>query len=368
MKIVMLTTNPVDFDSRILKEAEVLSADFKITILARDGARNTHLKNAPFEIKRVKFDSSLSYQLAVLINMIRLIWATFSENPDIYHAHDLPGLICAWPAAVWKKKTLIYDSHELWASHYHFANTRGLHWLFPWLEKVLIKKVKKGITVNESLAQLLSQKYKKEFIAIHNYYGLQKTVRTKLDLKKRYPGEIVCLHIGSTGEGRGIEQLIQAARILPTGFVVALLGADKQIDQLDRLIKTNKVDRKVFLLPFVPSDEVIAVAKTADLGLVLTQNISQSYYLSSPNKLYQYVAAEIPILGSNFPEYKKVILGDKIGQVVDPAKPRLFASKIIELAKPENQIKYRTNLKNLAETKYNWSSEATRLTDLYHGL
>ena len=88
----------------------------------------------------------------------------FKENPDIYHAHDLDGLLCAFPATLIKRKILIYDSHELWSDTFPFANLRGIRWLLPLLEKLLIWRVKAGITVNQSLSKYLSPKYGKKFI------------------------------------------------------------------------------------------------------------------------------------------------------------------------------------------------------------
>jgi len=364
-KICMLTTNPVDFDGRILHEAEALSQSFQVTILARAGRPNPALKNTLFKIKRSKFSAGLPYQLSVLIAMARLARDAFRENPDFFHAHDLPGLLCLWPAALIKKKPLIYDSHELWAGHFNFQNTRGLHWLFPVLEKWLMAKVAKGITVNDSLAEILTQKYHKEFLTIHNYYQPSKKTQTSLDLRKQFPGEIICLHLGSTGVGRGIEQMIRAAKLLPTGFIIILLGADKRIELIQEKIKQEGLEDKVILLPPVAPDEVITVAVGADMGLVLTQNISQSYYLSSPNKLYQYMMAETPVLGSDFPEYKKIILKNNIGLVANPAQPKAIAKAIQEMAKTQNQKKYRANLKGLAKTKYNWAHESKKLLKFY---
>lgn len=364
-KICMITTSRIDYDSRILNEAATLSGHFKIVILCRKfSIRQSSLKY-PFQIKRIGFLKFRSFRWNYFSAFISLLRAAFRENPDIYHAHDLSGLLVSWPAAFFKRKILIYDSHELWTGLPPLSSTKGLRWLIVPLEKIAMLKVKKGITVNNSIAKILEKKYHREFLVLRNCPMLaQKKCSSSIEQNHKK----IILYLGETAEWRGAEQIIQTASYLPENFQIIFLGANKRLPMLKKMIKTFQVEHKVIFLPKIPADQIKAATKNVTLALVLTQNAAQDDYYSLPNKIFQYIAAEIPILGSNFPEFCQIILGNQIGEVVDPAQPKLIAQKIKAMVKPTKQAFYRRHLKNLAQKKYNWTIESKKLINFYQEL
>lgn len=363
----MVTTSPLDYDTRILNEADTLSQDYKLTILTKKHSLPIMLKKTPFKVKRVRYLKLWPYLLSIISSLVALTFAAFKENPDVYHAHDLDGLLCAYLPARLKKKILVYDSHELW-SDLSSAKRMKIQWLVRLIEMILIGRVRKGITVCGSLAKILEEKYRKTFASIHNYPKLEAPGKSRCGLREEYPGMTIVLHIGSVASGRGVENLIEANKYLPMNFITIFLGNFNNVDRLINLIYEKKLENKIFFRPSVKREEILPIVHQADIGVVLTQNLSLSYYYSLPNKLFQYIAAEVPILASNLPEQSKIVLENQIGAVVNPDKPRQIAAKIIEMTKPENQQKYRANLQNLAKTKYNWTSEAKKLLKFYKEL
>jgi len=366
-KICMLLPNSLDYDTRVLNEAYALAKSYDLTILVPNDSK-VKLGEIPFKVKKVNFWRSKInlFRLASIIIVLAKI--ALKEDPDVFHGHDLPGLLAAWPAAVLKKKTLIYDSHELWSDLPNFNNIRGLKWFFPLAEKLAMANVSKGITVNQSIAEHLTKQYGKEFLSLRNVPSILDRQKNKFSLRKQFPGDTIVLHLGSTGQWRGAEELITAAKYLPAGYVIVFVGAGRQEKKLSQMIDMLKLDQKVFLIPKVPPEEVLNTAAEADLGVTLTQKVSLSYYYSLPNKLFQYIGAQIPILGSNFPEFKRIITREKIGEVVDPSKPKDIAKKIIQIAEAKNQVFYRENLKGLAKQKYCWQIESKKLLKFYQEL
>ncbi|MEK7142616.1 MAG: glycosyltransferase [Patescibacteria group bacterium] len=366
-KICMLTTSEIYHDSRILNEAETLTSKYQITILARKYPEQKPAPKFPFEIKIIGFANFKSFKLNIFSSLMSLAKAAFRENPDVFHAHDLDGLLCAFPAALIKRKILVYDSHELWSESYPFENLRGIKWLLPILERILIWKVKAGITVNQSIADYLEKKYHKQFIVLYNFpHFLNKPA--DFVLKKRFPGEIIILHLGAADEGRGLEQILKAAKYLSSRYKIVFLGGGKTEKQIKKLATKLKLGEKTVFLPPVQPEKIVPTIHGADLGLALTEKKSLSYYLSLPNKIFYYIAAEMPVLGSNFPEFKKIIIKDKVGETVDPSKPQVIAQKIIRMTKEQNRQKYRGNLQGLAAKKYNWQIQCQTLVSFYQKL
>ncbi|OGD56664.1 hypothetical protein A2V71_03565 [Candidatus Berkelbacteria bacterium RBG_13_40_8] len=364
----MLTTSELDHDTRILNEANTLAKSFQLTVVCRKYPKPSILKNPPFLVRQIDYLHFPIFRLNIFSSFIYLIKAAFKENPDVYHAHDLDGLLCAYLPALLKRKILIYDSHELWSENYPFANLSGIQWLLKPLERFLMLKVKIGITVNSSIALALEKMYHKKFLPLYNFPLMRKGTKAKFKLREKFSGKKIILHLGAADEGRGIEQMIEVASFLPLNCALVFIGGGKIEEMMKEKIRVSRLEKKVFFFPSVPPEEIIATVEQADLGLSLTQKVSKSYYYSLPNKLFQYAGAEIPILGSNFPEFKKVIVSNGIGEVIDPSKPELIAQKIIEMVKAPNQKKYRHDLRGLAQKKYNWGIEAKKLLKFYRAL
>lgn len=374
----MLTTSEIFHDTRILNQAKTLAKKYDVTIIGRKYSGQKIIK-FPFKIKLIKYLKLPLFKLNILSSLISIIKATWRQNPDIYHAHDLDGLVCAFPAALLKRKILIYDSHELWSKLYPFENLKGIQWLLAPLEKLLIWRINKGITVNNSIGRYLKNKYHKDFITLYNVADLtrsqksqkptlNKRVNKKVNIRQRFPHQKIILHLGAADEGRGLEQIIQAAKFLPKNFVIIFIGGGKTQKIISQLVKDRGLETKIYLLPAVLPSDINSIIKQADLGLALSQKISLSYYYSLPNKIFQYLAANLPILGSNFPEFKKIILKNKIGEVVDPSNPRLISQKIQTLTSKSNQKKFRHHLYGLAKSQYNWYMESQKLLKLYQDL
>lgn len=363
----MVTTSRIDIDSRIQNEAEALSSKFDVTVLSRKYDQPETLKNTPYKVKRISYVKLWPYVFNVLSAILALSKAAAKETPDFYHAHDLDGLLAAVGAARKHHKPLIYDSHELWSENLANRQLKGIGWVIPWLEKRLIRYVSAGITASQSFAEALEEKYGFKFQLVRNLPEMRHLKPNKIDFRSMFPGEVVIIHAGQIGPSRGIEQMMTALKYLPNNYILVFLGGVPLTSYEEQINKEGLTDR-VHFIKEVPPSELINTLKTADLGIVLTEGKSRSKYLSLPNKLLQYLAAEITIIASDIPEHRRIIVTEKIGEVVNPSYPKEIAKKIIEMAKLGKQKEYRTNLKGLAKTKYNWETESRKLLQFYREL
>lgn len=372
LKICMVVANNLDYDTRVLNEAHTLARDFNLTIITTGCFNQRILKNSAYQVKYPKMLSINFKDLERVINLLPLMFKTFSENPDIYHAHDLPGLAVAWPSAILKRKILVYDSHELWSEVTLFRRWKIFLTFFRFLEKILLYKVKAIITVNQSLAQILKKRYHKQVLALYNYSvtrHLQPACQRRYHLNlAKFGRQKIILYLGAFQAGRGLDQIIKAATYLDSTYHILLIGYGPDRKKLSQIIKIKKLQKKISLLPPLPPDQIIAVIRQAQLGLCLIENVSLSYYYSTPNKIFQYMAAKLPILASNFPEQKKIVLQNKIGEVVDPRDPQVIAQKIVQMTQEVNWRRYRKNLEGLKQKKYTWEKEAKKLLSFYKNI
>src|SRR3990167_7927192 len=104
--ICMITTSEIFHDTRILNEANTLSKSYQVTILAKKYSRQA-AKRYPFRIKLIDYRQFGFSQLNIFSSFIELIRAALKENRDVFHGHDLDGLLCCFYPAFRKRKILI---------------------------------------------------------------------------------------------------------------------------------------------------------------------------------------------------------------------------------------------------------------------
>jgi glycosyltransferase involved in cell wall biosynthesis len=86
---------------------------------------------------------------------------------------------------------------------------------------------------------------------------------------------------------------------------------------------------RVICLPPVPSDRVVAEARVADVGLwTLLANVGLNFELALPNKVFEYLAAGLPVLAADLPEVRQLIDQYGVGCCFDLTAPDSIARAI----------------------------------------
>jgi len=294
------------------------------------------------------------------------------QNPaDIYHAHDLNTLPVAW----WAKKKLggklVYDSHELFVERNRLKEASMItKWLMHRVEGFLVKCADEVITINESYANILAK-----------WYGIRaphvvKNTPQKLSSKVRHvdlhrllninSNIRILIYSGAITFGRGLESIIEGLKFLSgVHFVILGYGREEYKLKLIRIAQECSVDRNITFLGPVDAHMVPAYIAGANLGVAPIINTSLSYYYCLPNKLFEYIAAGIPVAASDFPELRKVVLGHELGAVFDPEDPKDIARAIdFILSDPERYQRMKENARKAARI-YNWENESKKLLTLY---
>jgi len=134
--------------------------------------------------------------------------------------------------------------------------------------------------------------------------------------------------------------------------------------ELTELARREGVAERVEFAGAVAPERVLEAAGEADVGLVLIEPICLSYRMSLPNKLFEYVAAGVPVLGSDLPEIGRLIGEHGIGLVAQPDQVADIASKLTEMLRPERSREFRLAVRRAAE-QLSWQREALVLAENY---
>jgi glycosyltransferase involved in cell wall biosynthesis len=130
---------------------------------------------------------------------------------------------------------------------------------------------------------------------------------------------------------------------------------------------------RIHVLPAVPPEELLGWVAGADLDSILFQPTELNNLISTPNKLFESLAAGVPVISSDFPVRRRIIIDDPdgpLGAVCDPTDPEAIAAairSIIDLD-PAGRADLRRRCLEAAHARWNWETESARLVDLYASL
>jgi glycosyltransferase involved in cell wall biosynthesis len=396
-RTVLMVTQDVEVTRRILQEAHSLTAaGYDVRILTRspdDRDDRGTVDGLPVEWVAVRGRDPRFRWLYRLAGVSRgtqaaALWSVLSGRhtftmrafpranryrADIYHAHDLNNLEVAYRAAQKTGAKLVYDAHELFPEMANrWVRLRKRYW--SRLEGRLLPRVDLAITVNELIAEEMARRYHVQPPLVvlncpdppptfdpNTRYDL---IRERLGLPATTP---IVLYQGWMSEGRGLENLVRAATLLQDEAVVVFMGYGDYQAALERLAGEG-ANGRVRFLPAVPQRDLLAYCASADVGVIPYQAVDLNNYYTSPNKLFDFIQAGLPIVASDLPYLRKVIVGDDLGVVVRLDRPEDYAAAINSvLALPDRAAQLRANLRRAAPS-YTWAAQAAKLVEAYNAL
>lgn len=280
----------------------------------------------------------------------------------IYHFHD-PELIPYGNKLLKKGKKVIYDVHEdvprqILAKYYIPAYLRRMiSRLFESYENRIASK----FTVIVAATAFIRERFIKinyNCIDINNYPILKEFTQIAPWVNKKNE---IC-YVGGLDTVRGIDELIQSLKYANTRLNLAGLFDEKQ---LELKVKRSEQWGKVNDFGFVGRDVIYQIFSISKVGIVTLHPII-NYLDSLPIKMFEYMAAGIPVVASDFPLWKSIIEENNCGICVDPLNPEAIGEVINGLLSNDNLSEQMgKNGRKAIETKYNWENEFQKLLSFY---
>jgi glycosyltransferase involved in cell wall biosynthesis len=377
MVALHLSHTDIRADSRILKEMNALQETAKndkvigFGIEANDGSKlnntvgsvvvNTYHLYSRYLKLLPKFARHI---LSLIEISIKYIIAASKVRPTIVHCHDTLTL----PAGVIIKKIfnskLIYDAHELESDRNGLSKTLGKMTLF--MEKLLWPSIDALIVVSDAIENwYYTNISSKRSSVILNSPVYELSERNK---KNRYfhekfgisEGTKMFLYLGILGPGRGIDLIVEAFKDPSIDSHVVFMGFG---DYKQKLEEIQESCPNIHVHDAVPHKEVVPISSAADVGFCLIQNVSLSDYLCLPNKLFEYAFAGIPVIGSDFPEIRRIVKAYNLGECC-ALDVNSIKKAILKFQSCKEPLVIRaSNLEDLG-----WAVQAEKLCNLYRAV
>jgi len=391
-------------DSRVIREADTLAAQgwavrvyslagsppagsaFESVAITPDGASVLPDGSSPY------LRPSTGSRLARL--RARVIWAagyartvrawgqtiiSAEGDVDVWHAHDLTGLLAVGPM-VRRPTRLVYDSHEVFlesgsATRLPATVRRALQKY----ERHLTQKAEALVTVSDSTAAILGRRLRPAEVVVVRNCPPRWTPAADDPLRLRAachlaPDDPIALYHGGFIPERGIEMLAKA--LLEPGaerIHGVLLGFGPMRDQLVALAAEERFGGRLHVLDAVPPEDLLGWVFGADVAVMPIQPTTFNNRIGSPNKLWEALAAGVPVVVSDLPEMRRVVLEDPqlpLGATCDPTSAASIAAAIrVIVERPAGErAALRRRCLDAAHRRWNWESQGEGLVTLYRRL
>jgi glycosyltransferase involved in cell wall biosynthesis len=197
-------------------------------------------------------------------------------------------------------------------------------------------------------------------IDINNFPLLHELENTSSWSDKR---SAVC-YVGGIAQTRGIQEVCAAMGQLQSDAQLNLVGEFSE-PALKQQVQTLPGWQRVNAMGFVDRQGVREILRYSMAGLV-TFHPQPNHIDAQPNKMFEYMSAGIPVIASDFPLWRGIVVGNDCGLVVDPLKPDEIAKAIDTLvANPDMAQRMGENGRRAVENRYNWPIEEQKLLAFY---
>ncbi|MDC0661946.1 glycosyltransferase family 4 protein [Marinobacter sp. SS21] len=330
----------------------------------------------PVVVRRLRWLNSI-LTFPAFFNPIWLyfIWRIASQN-KVEHiiVRDLP--LC--PAGIWVAKWLkvpcSMDMAEcypemlrcIWKfEKFRFQNILVRNpYLADLVEMYCLKRLSKIFAmIEESRDRLIRKGVPAERVSIvSNTPSLALADSYK---KARVPQEVFqIVYLGILNPSRGLDTVIEGMSVLQkqgVGCKLVVAGTGKAEADLRSLVQRHGVSESVEFLGWVTRDKVKDLFASASIGVV-PHHVCGHWNSTIPNKLFDYMAAGVPVVSTNVGPMERIITHNDCGRIYTDNDPESFARTIVELGDRNLRERLGENGRQAVLKTFNWENDELKLT------
>jgi len=295
--------------------------------------------------------------------------AALASGARVVHLHD-PELLFVGLALKLRGRKVVWDAHEDLPRQILSK---------PWLPKILRRPLAWGVDILErtitrafdgivAATPAIATRFPRSRVRVVQNYPIikQLTISHPSPYRDRPPH---VAYIGGITAIRGAREMVQAIGIAGDRWGVRLLLAGKfETEELENELRNQPGWRYVDYVGWLNREEVADVLGRVRGGL-LVFHPEPNHINAQPNKMFEYMAAGLPVIASNFPLWEKIIAENDVGVLVDPLNPLDIARAIGQIIErlDEAEAMGRRGQEAVRE-RYNWDREKEKLLALYEEL
>ncbi|HEX8298479.1 MAG TPA: glycosyltransferase family 4 protein [Rubricoccaceae bacterium] len=296
--------------------------------------------------------------------VVRRALAEARGRETVFHVHEADLLPFVLPLAA-RGRRVVYDAHE---------DTPRQTFHQAWIPRPARLPVAAAYSALETLAGRLCTGIVAATPTIADRYPARKTT-----LVRNFPvltdapdppfasREALVAYVGAVTAARGADEMVRAAALLPDGARLAVAGTPFPASLPERLAGLPGFERTSLLGPLARPAIADLLAR-ARVGLVALHATPQ-YRDAYPTKLFEYMAAGLPVVATDVPLWRSVVEGAGCGLLVNPLDPTAIAGACTRLL-TDDVLAARMGAagREAALARFSWRGEGERLVRFYEAL
>jgi len=365
MKISVAVINDLLTDQRVHRTCTLLhDIGHDVTLIGRKRRNSPPMDKRPYKWIRMKLLFEKGAMFYAFFN-VRLFFKLLFSKWDAVWANDLDTLWACRLASKWKRKKIIYDSHEYFTEVPELQDRKFVKRFWERIEKRIFPKLPFIITVNDSIARLYHEKYGKKLFVVRNVpMNLPDVnIKSKRELNLPEDKHIIILQGSGINIDRGAEEAVEAMKEVNEAILLLIGGGDVFPVLQEMLAKDHELSQKVILRGRVPREELFSYTSQADIGLTLDKSTNINYLYSLPNKVFDYLQAGTAVLCSDLPEVGKIVKENNCGRVLSNHSPKNIANELNAMLSDKKDLEHWKKNAKLASQNLCWEVESKRIED-----
>lgn len=360
-KIILSTTNDMSTDNRVHKVALLLlELGYDVHWVGRSLPNSTPLSR-PYRTTRMR----LLFEKGGLFYVefqIRLFFFLLWHRSAVLLSNDLDTLLPNYLVSRFFNSELVYDSHEYFCG---VPEIQGRWVKKVWLavERAIFPKLRHVWTVNESIAELYKKDYGVRPEVFRNISPKPEAFEPKTRTELGLPENVrIAINQGSgMNIDRGLEEAVEAIAGMEN-WLLLLIGSGDAIPGLKEKVVKKQWQEKVRFIDRMPYDQLLHYTTAADVGLSLDKDSNINYRFSLPNKLFDYIHCNTPVVTSRVIEVKRIVEAYNVGLTVHVENILALQRSIAAVA--DHREAYGPGLKH-AQQELSWEKERVPLRSFY---
>jgi len=363
--IICTTTNDLNADRRLMRVCTTLhesGADVLLTGIERKAS--DELIQQPYRQKRfhVFFHKGMLFYAEL---NIRLFFFLLMKKFDIANANDTDTVAAGFLATLIRRKKLIFDAHEYFTGVPELNNKPLRKFVWKTIEKIILPNIRHNYTVSESVRKLYEANSGQKYEVIRNLPVEQDYTKktNSINVDKIRIG-----YLGALNQGRGLENAIDALKLLPEKYHLLIIGGGDLEKKLRKQVKEANLGNRVEISGWVRPELIPHHIGKLHIGLNLLEKNSESYVASLANKVFDYIQAGIPCITMKFPEYEKLNKEHNCFVLLDNISSETIAEEIQNIINDKKKYNLLAGNSLNASEKLNWETEQHKLLEIYSKL
>ena len=372
-RIVVTVISDLVTDQRVHKVCQSLHDNgYEIFLIGAKKRGSLPLQDRSYPTSRIKLLFQKKVFLYAEFNS-RLFFKLLFTKADILLGNDLDVMPATYFAAKWKRKPLVYDTHEYFTAMAGLEKKPLRRKIWKSIESYIFARVNHIYSICDSFAGLYKKDYNKEIKTVRNvpylhYHDSGQYEKQLNEIGQLIPHNknILIFQGAGINPQRGVEELVLAMKYLdPDKYHLLIVGGGDIFSLIKEMINSNKLTDRITIIPKVPFPILRHITRQAQLGLSLDKSDNINHRFGLPNKIFDYLHAGLPVLVSRLIELEKIVDHYQVGSFVENYEPSHIASCIEKIfADPARMKIWKENTETLRR-ELNWENESKIVLEIF---